>query len=174
MGKYDAGSQHGESCPWQRSWGRGPGKRKGRIRSQGCPLDFPEHLPPQPPECMLYCAMLSTYSSDITGGYPRPPFSRKSLLRAAVNSLLHIKGLSHLRSLWWLSNLPDRFIRTFTITHVIVHSLPTTRGMGSLKRLKDIEPFKELRIILVKDFIVELMIAARPPYPLSFRHLGGY
>ena len=41
-------------------------------------------------------------------------------------------------------------------------------------RLKDIESFKELRIILVKGFIVELMIAARPPYPLSFRHLGGY
>ena len=38
------------------------------------------------------------------------------------------------------------------------------RGMGSLKHLKDIEPFKELRIILVKGFIVELMIATRPPY----------
>ena len=45
------------------------------------------------------------------------------------------------------------------------------RGTGSLKHLKDIEPFKELRIILVKGFIVELMTAARPPYHLSFRHL---
>ena len=54
---------------------------------------------------------------------------------------------------------------------MIVHSLPTAIGTGSLKRLKDIEPFKELRIILVKGFIVELMIAARSPYPLSFRHL---
>ena len=42
--------------------------------------------------------------------------------------------------------------------HVIVYSLPTGRGMGSLKHLKDIEPFKELRIILVKGFIVELML----------------
>ena len=45
------------------------------------------------------------------------------------------------------------------------------RGTGSLKHLKDIELFKELRIILVKGFIVQLMIATRPPYPLSFRHL---
>ena len=29
----------------------------------------------------------------------------------------------------------------------------------------------QLRIILVKGFIVELMTAARPPYFLSFRHL---
>ena len=43
--------------------------------------------------------------------------------------------------------------------------------MGSLKHLKDIEPFKELRIILVKGFIVDLMFAAKPPYSLSFRHL---
>ena len=54
---------------------------------------------------------------------------------------------------------------------MIVYSLPTTRGTRSLKHLKDIEPFKELRIILVKGFIVELMIAARPPYSLSFRQL---
>ena len=47
---------------------------------------------------------------------------------------------------------------------MIVYSLPTVRGTGSLKHLKDIEPFKELRIILVKGFIVELMIATRPPY----------
>ena len=48
---------------------------------------------------------------------------------------------------------------------MIVYRLPTARGMGSLKHLKDMEPFKGLRIILLKDFIVELMIAARLPYP---------
>ena len=48
--------------------------------------------------------------------------------------------------------------------HVIVYSLPTVRGMGSLKHIKDIKPFKELRITLVKGFIVELMIATRPLY----------
>ena len=53
---------------------------------------------------------------------------------------------------------------------MIVYSLPTARGMGSLKHLKEL--FKELRIILVKGFIVELMVATRPPYPLSFRRPG--
>ena len=41
---------------------------------------------------------------------------------------------------------------------MIVYSLSTERGTGSLKHLKDIEPFKELRIMLVKGFIVELML----------------
>ena len=59
--------------------------------------------------------------------------------------------------------------------HVIVYSLPTTRGMGSLKHSKNIEPFKELKIIrieLVKDFIVGSMLAAKFPYPIV--SLGVY
>jgi len=58
---------------------------------------------------------------------------------------------------------------------VIVYSLPTTRGMGSLKHSKNIEPFKELKIIrieLVKDFIVGPMLAAKFPYPIV--SLGVY
>ena len=38
------------------------------------------------------------------------------------------------------------------------------RGIGNLKHFKNIEPFKESEIIrmeLVKDFIVELMLAAK-------------
>ena len=61
--------------------------------------------------------------------------------------------------------------------HVIVYSLPTARGMGSLKHSNNIEPFEELRIIrieLVKDFIVEPMLAAKFPYPLPTVSLGVY
>ena len=43
-------------------------KCKGVIRLQGFPLDFPEHLPPKTRVCLLYCVMLSTYSSDINRG----------------------------------------------------------------------------------------------------------
>ena len=43
-------------------------KRKGVIRLQGFPLEFPEHLPPKNRVCLLYCVMLSTYSSDINRG----------------------------------------------------------------------------------------------------------
>ena len=71
--------------------------------------------------------------------------------------------------------MPDRFIQTLAAMHMIVHSLPTMRDMGSLKHSKNIEPFKELktiRVVLVKDFIVEPMLAAKFPYPLPIVHLG--
>ena len=51
------------------------------------------------------------------------------------------------------------------------------RGMGSLKHSNNIEPFEELKIIrieLVKDFIVEPMLAAKFPYPLPTVSLGVY
>jgi len=65
--------------------------------------------------------------------------------------------------------LPDRLIWTLTATHVIVYSLPTTRGTGSLRYYNNAELLRELKIIrieLVEDFIVELMLAAKFPYPL--------
>ena len=48
--------------------------------------------------------------------------------------------------------------------NVIVYSLPTSRGMGSLKHSRNVEPFEELkiiRVVLVKDLIVEPIFAAR-------------
>ena len=56
-----------------------------------------------------------------------------------------------------------------TTTHVIVYSLPTTRGMGSLKHSRNVEPFEELKIIrieLVKGFTVEPIIATEFSYLL--------
>ena len=52
---------------------------------------------------------------------------------------------------------------------MIVYSLPTTRGTGSLRYSNSIEPFGELEIVrieLVEDFIVEPMLAAKFPHPL--------
>ena len=43
-------------------------KCKGVIRLQGFPLEFPEHPPQKTRVCLLYCVMLSTYSSDINRG----------------------------------------------------------------------------------------------------------
>ena len=59
--------------------------------------------------------------------------------------------------------------------HMIVYSLPTARGMGSLRYSNSIEPLRELEIIrieLVKDFIVGPMLAAKFPYPIV--SLGVY
>ena len=114
-----AGSQHGESHPWQQSWGKG---------GLSGPPGLSQASTPKTRVWLPYCIMLSTYLLTLQGGYPPLPFSGKCWLRAPVNSLLHIKGLSQLKPLWWLSNLPDRFTQIFTTTHVIVYSPPTTRG----------------------------------------------
>ena len=85
----------------------------------------------------------------------------------ATREDLGMIGVFQFRPFWWLSNLPDRFIRTFTTMSVIVHSLPTTRGTGSLKHSKNIAPFEELKIIivvLVEGFIIEPMLAAKFSY----------
>ena len=73
------------------------------------------------------------------------------------------------KPLRWLSNLPDRFTWIPTATHTIVYSLPTARGMGSLRYSNSIEPLGELEIVrieLIEDFIVEPMLAAKFPHPL--------
>ena len=53
--------------------------------------------------------------------------------------------------------------------HMIIYSLSTVRGMGSLRYSNSLEPLGELetvRIKLVKDFIDEPMLAAKFPHPL--------
>ena len=60
--------------------------------------------------------------------------------------------------------------------HVIVHSLPTMRGKGSLRYSNNAEPLGELEIIkieLIEDFFVELMLAAKFPYPLLTHCVPG-
>ena len=69
----------------------------------------------------------------------------------------------------WLPNWPERFTRTPTAMHTVVYSLPTARGMGSLRYSNSIEPLGELEIVrieLVEDFIVEPMLAAKFPHTL--------
>ena len=65
--------------------------------------------------------------------------------------------------------MSDRFTRTLTATHMIVYSLPTARGTGSLRYSNSIEPLGELEIVrleLVEDFIVGPVLAAKFPDPL--------
>ena len=55
--------------------------------------------------------------------------------------------------------------------HTIVYSLPTARGMGSLRYSNSIEPLRELEIVrieLIEDFIVEPMLAAKFPHPVLY------
>ena len=132
-------SQHGESRPLQRSWGRGLTKCKGGIRSQGTP-----HPPrssrgstPRTKISLLYYIMPFTTSSDINRGLsPHHLFLEKVNLELLDNkSPEHNKSVSIQKPLWWLSSLPDRFIRTLTATHV--------RGTGSLKHPRNVGASKE-------------------------------
>ena len=116
--------------------------------------------------------MTFTNSSDIN----RPPFSEENQLRALVNkSPGHNKSVSIQKPLSRLSSLPEKFIQTFTTTHMTVYSLPTTRGTGSLKHSRNVEPLEELKIIrieLVKGFIVEPILAAKFSYLLFVDIVG--
>ena len=81
----------------------------------------------------------------------------------------HELGVFKSKPLRRLSNWPDKFTRTPTAMHMIVYSLPASRGMGSLRYSNNLEPLRELetvRIKLVKDFIDEPMFAAKFPHPL--------
>ena len=81
------------------------------------------------------------------------------------------------------SNPSDSFLTcltgfwTLTAVHMIVHSLPNMRGMGSLRYSNNAELLGELEIVkieLVEDFFVELMLAAKFPYPLPTVTLEVY
>ena len=58
---------------------------------------------------------------------------------------------------------------------MIVYRLPIARSNGSLKHSRNVEPFKELKIIrleLVKGFIVEPILAAKFSYLLFVDIVG--
>ena len=58
---------------------------------------------------------------------------------------------------------------------MIVYSLQTARGTGSLKHCRNVEPFEELKIIrieMVKGFIVEPMLTAKFSYLLFVDIVG--
>ena len=120
--------------------------------------------------CLFYYFTTFTNSSDINRGLSPTTFSLKEInLELQLNSLLGMIGVFQSKPLRWLSALLDRFTRTPTATHMIVYSLPTVRGTGSLRYSNSMEPLRELEIVrieLVEDFIVEPMLAAKFPHPL--------
>ena len=127
---------------------------------------------------------------------PKP----ESAYFTALCSHLHLwlyRGLSPTTSLWKRVNLQLQLIKFPGVTrvfqptnsfgsplaclnrpHVIVHSLPTVRGMrcSKLSKYRFLWAVKRLiRIVLVKGFsLVEPMFAAKFPYPLPTVSLGVY
>ena len=134
MGNPAHGKGHEEEA-WQ---------SKGEIRSQRSPWTF-SGIYPQTRVCLPYCIMPFTYSSNINRGLsPHHLFLEKGNLELLDNkSPGHNKSVSIQKPLWWLSSPPDRSVRTLTAAHVIVCSLPTARGTGSLKHPRNAGASKE-------------------------------
>ena len=119
--------------------------------------------------CLLYCFVLSPLT--LRGAVPHHHLSlwKRINLQLQLIKYLGIIGVFKSKPLRWLSNLPDRFTQTPTAMHMIVYSLPTSRGTGSLRYSNSLEPLRELdavRIKLIEDFIDEPMLSAKFPHPL--------
>ena len=120
-----ARSQHEESHPLQKSWGKNPDIHKGVIWLQGFPLDFPEHQLPKTRVCLPYYPVLSTLLT-LTGAVPH------HLSLENVNSELH--PVSCIWKECFSSNPSDGSLTCLTgsrilLQVVIVYSPPTVRGM---------------------------------------------
>ena len=96
-----------------RNSARGKGHEEGgsayaKVGSSLRRPPVPEHLPPKTRVCLLYCVMLSTYSSDINSGwFPYHLFLEKVNLELLDNkSPGHNTSVSIQKPLWWLSSLP--------------------------------------------------------------------
>ena len=72
----DARSQHEELRPWQRSWGRRLGMRKGGIEPQETPCS--RASTPKTRVCLLYCFMLSPIPMNLQGAVPHHLSQRRS------------------------------------------------------------------------------------------------
>ena len=61
-----------------------------------------------------------------------------------------------------------KILHTLATTYMIVYNLSTINSTESLEYFESLSlyrAFLKIKITLVKGFIGELMIAARPPYP---------
>ena len=127
-----AGSQREELCPWQRSWGRRLGIRKGGMEPQESPWKFSSIYPQnQSLPTLLLCAL--TYTSDFMGGCPLPPLSEKVNFQL---QLIKFLGMTRVFQPTNSFGSPLACLNRFFRPHVIVQSLPTVRGMRFSKLTK--------------------------------------
>ena len=129
-----AGSQCEELRPWQKSWGRRLGIRKGGIEPQESPLESLEHLPPKQESAYftaLCCHLHLWLYRELS---PTTSFGEGVNLQL---QLIIIPGrdrsVSTYKLLWRSSSLPDRLV----LPHVSAYSLPTVRGMRCFKPSKN-------------------------------------
>ena len=147
---YTARSHYGRSHPWQRSWGKNL-TGKGRSGLEG-PPGSARVSTPKPESVCLTILCLSPSLLTLTGGYPRPPFSGKSQLRALVNVSWEWKEYFYFNPTVGILACLTGLSILLQLTHMIVHNSPTLKGTGSqniLQVLKSIESFKGWKIIRI-------------------------
>ena len=116
-------------------------KRKGGIRPQGSPLDFLEHLPPEPKSVCFTILCFPPTLLTLTGGCPPATFFWKKLIWSfQVISLLGTIRVFQSRNpsgsfLTCLIGLSG----PFTTAHVIAHSLKHPRNVGASEKSKSLE-----------------------------------
>ena len=114
-----------------RNSARGKGHEEGgsayaKVGSSLRRPPVPEHLPPKTRVCLLYCVMLSTYSSDINSGwFPYHLFLEKVNLELLDNkSPGHNTSVSIQKPLWWLSSLPAGLLQLCMWLFAASHERP--------------------------------------------------
>ena len=151
-------------------------------RASGVPLEILEHLPPKL-ESAYFTALCSHLHLWLYEG-----LSPTTSLGEGVNLELQLikipgrdKSVSTYKLLWRFSSLPVRPVRP----HVIVHSLPTVRGMrcSKLSKYRFLWAVRRLLVWysgLIRNYIGEgfsfigPMFAAKFLYPLFTVSLGVY
>ena len=106
-----AGSQREDPHLWQGHEEGSLTKCKDVIRLQVFPLEFPEHPRPKNRVCLLYCVMLSTYSSVINRGLSPHHLFLEKLELLDNKSPGHNMSVSIQKPLWWLSSLPTGLVQ---------------------------------------------------------------
>ena len=105
---------------------------KQGFRTRGPPQTC-SSIYPKTRICLSYYFVPFTNSPDIQGAIPDHLSLEKINLGFQLISLLDMREYFKSNPLCQHSSLLARFIQTLAAMHVIVHSLPPVRGMGSLK-----------------------------------------
>ena len=121
-----------ELHPWQRSWGRRLGIRKGGIEPQESPWKF-SSIYPQNQSLPTFCFVLSPTPLTLRGAVPHYLSLKKRFnLQLQLIKFLGVIVFQHTNSFGSPLACLNRFFRS----HVIVQSLPTVRGMRCSKPSK--------------------------------------
>ena len=132
---------------------------------------------PQTRVCLLYCFVLSPTPLTLRGPVPHHHLSLWKRVNLQLQ-LIKFLGVTRVFQPTNSFGSPLACLKRFFQPHVIVHSLPTVRGMRCSKCLNtdSFEQLKDwLEIVLVKGFsLVGPRFAAKFPYPLPTVSLAVY